>query len=482
MIWIRSNSSLRFRIYRFGFIGLSFLVGICALAILISFVAPTITRAESEQPGNGLPNIIYIVVDTLRSDHVNAYGYERPTTTNLTTLLAEQGVIFLDATTTSPWTCPANATMITGRNPTNIGASWTTMHNSVPAQESTIAEYLQMAGYHTAGFISSVWCVKGSLGFDQGFDLYDDQFADRTSSNKARAEEVNAQVFDWLEQVWTPTISGTQPLFLYLYYFDPHTWYDPLPPYDELYDPSYSGSLTPEKFADGIDAINGDLILSEDDLYHLLALYDGEITYWDYHLGQLLNRLDSIDLLDNTLIIVTSDHGEMMGEHGKWSHAGSIYEEVLRVPLIAWYPGVISSGMKITTPVQTMAIMPTILDYVGQTVPDNLDSSSLKPLIESKPYQGPSAVFGQVDQLQDQNHPLFAFAPRSHLRSIREDGWKLIQAPGSDLNDELYEIEPVSIYEIHNLASVETSRLKELEQKLYGHFFSERQYIPFSQR
>jgi arylsulfatase A-like enzyme len=470
--------------YVYGFVAL--IMGISFLGCLTTSVdqRSTTTAAAGAPiaPGSSLPNVILIIVDTLRSDHVSAHGYSRPTTPNLDTLIAAEGVLFHSASVSAPWTCPSNAAVMTGRSASAVGSTWETIGKTIPPGEHTLAEHLYDAGYYTAGFTSGPYCVNGALGFDQGFDRYDDSFAANTSPNKARAEEVNDLVIDWLDNTWVAGLGGTKPLFLFVYYFDPHTWYDPPPPYDTLYDPDYSGPLTPELFGHGQTAKSGELVLSERDLEHLVALYDGEITYWDFHLGQLLNHLNGINLLENALVIITADHGEMLGEHGEWSHAGSLYEEVLRVPLLMRYTGVITPGMKINTPVQTMDLMPTVLDYINIPISDELQALSLRSVIEGTAATNTRSIFSEVDGITDPNHSLYWAAPRDDLRAIRQDEWKLIYHRGQYDGDELYQLKPNSLYETDNLIQQQPDRVRQLHFDLLSFFFPQRIYLPFGQK
>ncbi len=417
------------------------------------------------------PNVVLIIVDALRADHVSSYGYQgyRDTTPNLDALVTDMGVRFEDAASMSPWTCPSNAATITGRSPSSLGASWETIQNTVPQDANTLAEYLHDAGYYTAGF-ANTYCVKGKLGFDQGFDLYDDSLSSHSSADKARASLVNGGVTDWLTTTWMSGLSGTQPLFLFVYYFDPHSWYDPLPPYDTLYDSTYTGTLTPDVYADGQEVVSGEIVPTERDVEHLIAMYDGEIRYWDVYLREMLLYLEDNHLLDNALVVVTSDHGEMFGEHDKWAHGSSIYEEVVRVPLMMRYTGVISPGLVVTTPVQSMDLMPTILDLVGVPVPTDLQAISLRPIIQGGTAQITRDVFNEVDALTDPDHTLYWTAPRVDLRSIQRADWKLIHHVGDWQSDELYSLQESSLYEVDNVISSEPAQAQELRQDLSDWF------------
>ncbi len=445
-----------------------------ALSLLIAVTAALSAAGPTTQSA-----ILFVIVDALRSDHVSSYGYARDTTPHLDSLVAGAGARFTNATTTAPWTCPANAAMFTGRSPGRVGTDWHTYATSIPAHEDTLAELLQDAGYYTAGF-ASTYCIKGSLGFSQGFDHFDDTLALRPVDNKARAEEVNARVIDWLDTAWAAQ-GGDQPLFLFVYYFDPHTWYDPLPPYDDWYDATYTGTVTPEQFGVGESVVSGDLVLSPRDLEHVIALYDGEIRYWDEQFGLLLDHLEGMGLLENMLVVLTSDHGEMFGEHGHWVHGSALYEEVLRVPLLVRYPGIVAAGGAISVPVQNMDLMPTLLAYAGIPLPGNLQAASLLPLLAGETPTSTRPVFSEVAALTDPSHPLYWTAPRTPLRSMRADGWKLIH-PLDGSGDELFLLAEQSPYEGENVAEEEPLRAGQMQQALLEWFFPYRIFLPATER
>ncbi len=443
---------------------------------------PTATPTASPSPvpvHTSPPNIILIVVDSLRADHVSGYGYPRQTTPNLDAFMVSQGAIFAEATTTSPWTCPSNAALMTGRMPSTVGATWGKIGDSLPAREETLAEHLSAAGYVTAG-VASCYCTKGRLGFDQGFDHYDDVLSDRPGSNKARASEVNARAIDWLESRRYQRMAS-QPLFLFLYYFDPHLWYTPLPPYDTLYDPTYDGPLTGEVYKDGRDVVEGRIVPTARDVEHLLALYDGEITYWDAQIGQMLAYLQDNHFLDNAIVIVTADHGEMFGEHNAWTHGNTLYGEVVRIPLMVRYTGVIPPAMD-ETPVHNIDIMPTLLDWAGVPVPAAVQGTSLRSLLESQTPLPGHDVFSELDGITDPSSQFYWLAPRVDLRSIQRQNWKLIHHVGDINADELYELHSSSPYETENLLSVEPDLANQLRIDLQRWFGLQPQgmscYIP----
>jgi arylsulfatase len=440
---------------------------ICFIVTLVTLTAVLLTLAGLSQAHAGdPPHVILIMVDTLRSDHVSAYGYARPTTPQLDTWLAVQGTHFTNASSPAPWTFPANAGILTGKEPANLHINWAQWQHpdtEIPATEILLAEHLQSAGYTTAGFITSHF-VRGRFGFSQGFDLYVEQI--RSSDHKVWGEELNVTVMNWLTNEW----DSSQPLFLYLYYFDPHVWYNPPAPYDTLYDATYTGTLTADVYQDSRPVVEGNLIPTPRDIEHLIALYDGSITYWDTHFGEMMAFLDSMGLLANSIVILTSDHGEMFGEHGLWAHRGSLYEEVLRVPFIVRYPGVVAANQVITAPISTIDVLPTVLDLLDMPVPP-MDAVSLAGLLrgEATPaFDRP--VYSQADAVTHPDLPAYWLGPHQELRAVQQEGWKYIYA-FAQTEQELYQLQPHSLYETANIIQTNLGQADLLHNQLSQWFF-----------
>jgi len=422
------------------------------------------------QPGSPPPrHIILLIADSLRPDHTTPYGYTRPTTPHLDALVAQPGVRFENAITIAPWTCPSVAGLMTGRRPSSLGVTYRKYNPSLPPVALTLSEYLQGAGYYTAGF-ATTYCVKARLGLSQGFDYYDDVLTDKGSADKARAEEVNQRVLDWLQASWVSQEASPKPLFLFVYYFDPHVWYDPLPPYDTLYDSDYTGALTGEAFGVGKDVISGKIVPDERDIAHLKALYDGEITYWDDQLGRLLGSLDEMGLMEDTLLIVTADHGELFGEHGKWAHGNAVYQELSRVPFLMRYTGVIPAGTVVDSPIQSMDLTPTILDWAGVRQTSFFHAASIRDLAEGTAQRPERAVFSELDGFIDEDHPLAYVLPPYSMYAIQQGGWKLIHYPDHPELDELYQLQAASPYETDNLIQSQAEHARGLLQELLDWF------------
>jgi arylsulfatase A-like enzyme len=445
-------------------------VFLCLWALVNSLAAASIPTLT---PDTDQPHIIFIVVDAVRADHLSGAGYARPTTPNVDTRLVTPGALFADVTSASSWTYPANAAMLTSHTPRRIGVDWASHTGSIPESQTMLAEYLHDAGYATAGFISAYW-MQEKFGFDQGFDAY-------TFTAENRAANINQLAMEWLDINWQPPKSDSQPLFLYLYYFDPHTYYTPPPPYDIMYDNTYTGTLTGEVYMHGQQVVSGDIVPTERDIEHLIALYDGEITYWDAQFGQMLDFLDGKGLLQNSIIVLTSDHGQMFGEQGKWVHHNSLYEEVLRVPLVLRYPGVITPGTVITAPVHHMDVTPTILDLLGLPAPEQMEGTSLLPLLQGQPAPASRPLYSEMNTVPGPDHPAAWISPATDLYAVRQDSWKYIHALGSRGDDELRQVGPISIYEGENMIVQEPETAAAYYQNVIDWFALPTQflYLPF---
>ncbi len=425
-------------------------------------------RPAAAQAGTR-PNVIFIVVDALRADHVSAYGYERPTSPHLDAFMAG-GARFDEATSPSSWTFPSNVSMLTARMPQRVRMNdWGSYASTVHPEELLLSEAMKNGGYHTAGFVTN-YLLDRIFGLARGYDHY------QRLDDPRRATDLNQVIFTWLDTY--DATADSRPLFLFAYYYDPHSWYDPPPPYDTLYDPDYTGPLTADVYQHGQRVVSGEIVPTARDVQHLLALYDGEITFWDYHFNQLMNRLAAEGLLDNALVVMTSDHGQMFGEHGKWIHRNSLYEEVLRVPLFIRYPGTIPAGMVVDTPVFTADLMPTILDLVGLPVPGNLDGRSLRPFFQGQPgalLNRP--IFAEMESENNPSSPGHWIAPLYDLRSIKKDGWKYIKEVGNPAGDSLYQVQPESLYEVSDVLSFYPQKGQQLHDELFDWFLLPTDYL-----
>ncbi|MCY2926920.1 MAG: sulfatase [Planctomycetota bacterium] len=280
--------------------------GLIVLALALVAAAWAGWRIFGPTQTHAIRHVVLISIDTCRADHLGCYGFHRATTPSIDAV-AKDAALFYRALTPVPMTTPAHSSMLTGAYPPTHGVR---MNNGQRLGESsvTLATVLKQAGFRTAAFVGG-FPLDAQFGLNQGFETYDCQFSrtsDRSKTVSERtADEVNRPALAWLEEN-ARAGDGGKGFFLFLHYFDPHAPYQPPKPYAA-------------DFADD--------------------LYSGEIAYVDHCIGQVMDRLRAMGLYDNTLVIITGDHGEGLGEHGEMAHAFYIYDSTLRVPLIIRSPG-----------------------------------------------------------------------------------------------------------------------------------------------
>ncbi|MBI2838709.1 MAG: sulfatase [Acidobacteria bacterium] len=319
--------------------------------------------------GTGPPSVLLISVDTLRPDHLSAYGYNRRTSPNIDRL-ASDGILFLNAISTTSWTLPAHVSMLTSLYPDVHGV----IRGRERLSENAIlcSEYLKEAGYRTYGVVSGPF-LNNRYGYNQGFDVYDDMTVSFQSKKQASRGSTSPYVHRRAVEILDGH-ANTGPFFLFLHYWDPHYDYAPPSPYDDMYDPEYSGDFEGEDLARN-ERLRPDM--NRRDLDHLIALYDGEIAYTDEHIGKILTRLREQGLYDRMLIILTSDHGEEFFEHGNFGHRKSLFGETLRVPLIVKLPRGQLAGRRVSSTAGIIDILPTILDVAHLTPRGGIHGRSL---------------------------------------------------------------------------------------------------------
>ncbi len=351
-----------------------------------------VTGAAQNPPARkpSQPDIFLVTIDTLRADHVHCYGYDKVETPALDGL-AKDGIRFSQAFTPSPITNTSHTTILTGLLPSHHGV--TDFAVPLDASHLTLAEMLKKRGYHTGAFIGAVILDSKTLapGLDRGFDFYDN-FPEHTET-KARWGRVERRGMDVVKDAesWL-TAHPAGPHFVWVHLYDPHDPYEPPAPYSETYKDH---------------------------------LYDGEIAYADSALANFLGFVKKQGWYENALVVVVGDHGEGLGEHHENTHGIFLYDSTVHVPLIVKVPGRNTAGKVVDAQVRTMDIVPTALDLVHAPIPSGLDGAALKPYFGGDT-TGRTA-FGETD------YPLrFGWAP---LRSVRADGFKLIQAPRPELYD-----------------------------------------------
>lgn len=321
----------------------------------IHLIGAPMVFAADEEPR---PNVLLIMVDTLRADHLSGYGHHRNTSPHLDRL-ARQGMLFTAAAAPASWTIPSVAATLTGRYPgsEDIGHGRAA---GIPAGTPTLAGLLGGAGYSTAGFAANA-LLDDVRGFHHGFGHY---FFAPYTDNQFTAAELNRRALAWFEH------HDDERFFCFLHYMDPHNPYDPPPFRPEPQDPD-----SPTAWQEGnVRAlIAGQVeVKTADDLERINRFYDEEVRYVDRQIGLLLARLKHRGLLENTVVLISADHGEELHDRGNWGHGFTLYEELIHVPLIVRLPDTMNceAGL-VESPVSLVDVLPTIAGLTGVPLPRN---------------------------------------------------------------------------------------------------------------
>ena len=407
---------------------------VAAVVASALLVACHSSYSDDRRPGPPY-NVLLISIDTVRQDVLSCYGrrarraHDVPTTPNLDALAAT-GVRMLDAYASSSWTLPSHLSMMTGQTPLVHGVDID--QQAIAGPEPTLAEILQRHGYRTRGVFSGPY-LDPTWGFGRGFERYRGVYGTHATTamvrharedgdveadlNRAMANgdrdrvasdiRTRRMIRGALDREWTRDVSSNevtaavlediqelsterQPWFLFAHYFDAHDDYVPPPPFDARFDPDYAGPITGKNvlrspLLRAREREGGPLVrrVSDRDLDHLIALYEGEVAWVDDHLGRVLRALDTHGQAGRTLVIVVSDHGEEFFEHGGLGHRHNLFDESVRVPMLLRLPGVLPSGRSVHGLVSLVDLLPTILDILK--LPEHASwtgSTSFVPLIE----------------------------------------------------------------------------------------------------
>lgn len=358
-------------------------------------------KAVVRKPGGNKPNVILITIDTLRADHVGCYGARDVKTPTLDGL-ARDGVVFERAISQVPLTWPSHAVILTGTYPFQNGVQDFTGQPLGP-QFRSVAQAFQKAGYAT-GAVVSAFVLDRSWGLARGFDFYDDAFSAKTFQIKEtglvdrRAGESVAHAIAWLKKQSTPR----RPFFFWLHLYDPHSPYDPPEPFRTEYS---------------------------------THLYDGEIAYADHELGSLIAWLKQNHFYDSSLIVMLSDHGESLGEHGEDEHGFFVYNATVHVPLIVKPP--VGSGIptgRRSEPVETTAVGPTLLQTAGveDTILRQFQSA---PLLAGKPDMNRDEKRADGTPSYSETFYPFSSFGWSPLHAMESTRFHFIEAPHPELYD-----------------------------------------------
>lgn len=376
------------------------------------------------------PNIVFILIDTLRADRLGAYGDPRNLSPTMDEL-AREGVLFEMAISVAPWTLPSMASMFSGVNPTvhkaidyelieSLRARRTPRVSMFPDTFETLAESLQAAGYQTAAFSANPF-IQPEYGFAQGFDHFDGSFAANTTAGSV----VNDAAFRWLQGQRDPG----RPFFLYLHYMDTH---DPFRAAPERLNPLIEAverkpdkrKLTPQEQKNHRNYFAKSGLAFRDSMRHLAlfefadywqARYDAGVAEVDVHIAALRDRLREMKLWDDSYVILTADHGESLGEHRIWAHGLSAHQDQAHIPLILRWPGAIPPAARVPDTVRSIDIAPTILEQLRLPPLRVCQGRSLVKLLRG-PAQGDRLAL--IEGVKHQRT----------LRAIVHGRWKLIFA------------------------------------------------------
>jgi arylsulfatase A-like enzyme len=432
------------------------------------------------------PNIILISIDTLRADHLSCYGYHRPTTPNIDKIAAE-GTIYKQNYSTGVWTPPGHASMLTGLYVSEHGVYG---ERSLAADIPTIATVLKENKYQTAGFVNNSQ-VGELVGFNKGHDLFVEVWKgvqSRTALEKIIKggfrkirkylgyEDMGAKRTNFLFSDWINRIDKDKPFYCFLHYIESHNPLSPPVPFRKQFPGKYK-NIDKDK----VDRVAHnplicyveDINLNDNEVSYIKDLYDGEIAYTDSIIGEIVSMLRSNNIYDNTMIIITSDHGEHFGEYGHWSHVASLHQEVLHVPLIIKYPKGIDYLEEVNGYTQLVDIFPTIMGVAG-VFKDRFTTVSGLNLMQFKKNQNKyhEYVFAEwegripyfiADRIKKSRNKLNLGTIKNRMIMIQNEKYKCISSSGGD--EEFYDISDGNEV-VLNKSSLSNGPLEDLKDKL----------------
>lgn len=399
--------------------------------------------AESGNP----QGVILIVADTLRADHLNSHGYGRETAPFLTEM-ASRGALFKNSIAQATWTKVSVPSIVTSLYPTSHRVI--DFDDRLPAAATTLAEVYREAGYATVAYSSVLFSGKFT-NLHQGYEeLHESGSTSKEKPSKTAREYVD-RLAEWLE------IHRDGPFFAFLHVFDPHDPYEPHRPYNSMW-ADLSRKKEHEEQLEQVRKVIQDPLMkrfgmpSREELLQAgldpeayvdydIGWYDGSIRAMDAELARLVERLEDLGLAESTLLVFTSDHGEEFLDHGKMFHGQSVYGELSRVPLLFFQPGRIREGVAVEETVQTIDIMPTLLELSGLSGPGGLMGQSLVPLMVSRESESAAEVVADwssrpsITEKNRTGNPAGP-APRDiEQTAIIYDGWKLVVTTREDSDD-----------------------------------------------
>jgi arylsulfatase A-like enzyme len=338
-------------------------------------------------------NVLLITIDTVRADHLGAYGYPRRTSPHIDALAA-RSALFERAYTFWPKTRGSFVMMMTGRRPSTNGYSKT--HPILVDFNPTLAAVLKGAGYETAAIVDNP-NVAARHGYSKGFDRYRETWEEKAlDSETARARAITAGAVSFLGE----RRGGGAPFFLWLHYVNPHAPYTPPAPYDTMF---LASPPRPDRRLPVVPGFHGGIpkqwaVPGQDRLGYYVAQYDGEIAAADAEVGAVLEALFASPAAGSTVVVLTSDHGESLGEHDYYfDHGEDVFEPSMRIPLIVAMPGA-PAGVRSRALASTLDLVPTLLDMLKVSYPPDLAGASLLAEAKGRPSAPVARLFGENER------------------------------------------------------------------------------------
>ena len=401
------------------------------------------------------PNVILIILDALRADHLGCYGYKRNTSPNIDEF-ASEGQLFSNAFSQAGYTFASVPSIFTSKTPFSHGVRCPELGQKLSDNETTLAEILKYNGYTTVAFTGEGY-TSHVFGFMQGFD---------SCTGVADIENTNREVFEWLEK------NKKRPFFLFIHTYTTHEPFNPPEPFDKEFASSYQGYLKDKSLDMPLfnklnqETKESKVFLNREDLDYIISQYDGNIKYCDKHIGKLFDRIKKLKLSLNTIIILTADHGEDLMDHNTISH-DDIYDAGIHIPLIFIYPKKIPNNKKIDTPVRSIDIMPTILDILKLPIKRDIEGITLLPLLLGKNDKKERLIFSAGGFLKENTRI-----------ALRTQNWKLIYTFANNAY-ELYNLKD-DPKELKNLIDIEKGNFQSLKIKLEKYLNSRKPSVTYS--
>lgn len=366
--------------------------------------------------GKGGPyNLVFILLDTLRADHLGCYGYSRDTSPHIDAL-ARRGILFEWAIAPSSFTLPSHASLFVSKYVHKHKVD--RIERCLSQEELTLAEILKQNGYATAAFIYNALQLDPRFGLGQGFEdyCYGDAGDALPSDREPSFEKTLPQALDWIGK------HADRKFFVFLHANDIHEPYES--PEENFFDPSYRGRLDDEYLSSANPSFHkNNFTRTRREMRHIVAHYDGGIKYADGYVGTFVRALEERGLLGKTIVVLLSDHGEILGDRGPmFLHGFSLHDEEVRVPLIIVHPGLERRGVRIKSQVQMIDVFPTVLDFLGVRDEVPRDGRSLVPLIEGREKEG-ARPFAYAECLLGESEKE---GIENRVVMVRTTAWKLI--------------------------------------------------------